>query len=369
MMSNQPKILSDVRDFLHKYLTYADPQVVLPLSLWTIATHMWPDFDAFPYLVITSETKRSGKTRLSEVLSFMAANSKNVSGNTAATMFRIIRDQQPTIFIDEAESQAGEAADVMRAVVNVGYRKGQTIPRMGKGGVVEEWPVYCPKVFVLIGDVRDTTRDRSIVIKMQRGHAPERFLFDIAEAEGNALRDRIHELLPDYKSNITDYYMTSKGLPFLSDRDEEIWMPLFAVCNAVAPALMDELTRAAVDMSTDKTAAARKHSEQELIEAEREATDAEYAERLLADLLTVMNGDRHIFTNAAVERLLDLPTGPWRKFRGAPLGAVQMASLLKRFDGVAPVLIHVGGRGRDKKVARGYKREAIAAALKRINPA
>ena len=155
----------------------------------------------------------------------------------------------------------------------------------------------------------------------------------------------------------------------MSDRDEEIWMPVFAVCHAIAPALMDDLTRAAVDMSTDKTAAARKHSEQELIEAEREATDAEYAERLLADLLTVMNGDRHIFTNDAIDRLLELPTGPWRKFRGAPLGAVQMATLLKRFDGVTPVLIHVGGRGKDKKVARGYKREVVAAALKRINPA
>lgn len=367
-MSTQHTLLDDIRGFVGKYVTFSDPSCILPLSLWVMATHLWPDFDAFPYLVITSETKRSGKTRLSEVLSFMAANSKNVSGNTAATMFRIIRDQKPTIFIDEAESNSGEAADVMRAVLNVGYRKGQVIPRMGKGGVVEEWPAYCPKVFVLIGDVRDTLRDRSIVVKMQRGHAPERFLYDVAQAAGNAIRDTIAESILDYKTAILDYYMTSQGLEFLSDRDEEIWLPLFAVCHAVAPQLMDDLTRAAVDMSTDKTAAARKHSESELMEAEQKATDEEYSERLLHDLLTVMGSRASVFTTEAIDLLLALPTGPWRKFRGAPLGAVQMSGLLSRFAGVRPVLIRVGGHRKDAKVARGYRKDAVLAAIKRLEP-
>lgn len=349
-----------VERYLSTYVTFPVAEYAFVGALWAAATYLWPHFDAFPYLVITSDTKRSGKTRFSEVLSFVSSNARNMAGMTAATLFRSIRDEQPTMFIDEAESLSSEAASMMRSVLNVGYRKGQTIPRMGKNGV-EEWPAYCPKAFILIGDVYDTLRDRSIIIRMRRGAPAERFVYDVATAAGKVLGAQLHEFATEHQTKVMECYVKHAGLPFLPDRDEEIWMPLFAICQTYAPERLDELTRIAVDMATEKTLPARVHTT--LHGAEEEAEADEYARRLLVDLHTVMNGARSLFTADALSALLELPTGPWRKFKGTGLTPIDMANLLSRF-GVEPKVIRVGGKQPDARVARGYRRDDVSAAVK-----
>lgn len=342
-------IVTDMQKYITKYVAFSDSQYALPLALWSIATYMWESFDAMAYLVITSDTKRSGKTRLAECLSFASCNSRNIAGMTPATIFRAIRDDKPTFFMDEAESLSSESATVMRSVLNVGYRKGQTIPRMGKAGI-EDWPVYCPKVFILIGDVYDTLRDRSINIRMKRSNVTERFLHEIAKGEGAALGARMQEAIKDVGGAVAEQYMSINSLGFLQDREEEIWLSLFSIAAVFCPDRMDELTRAAVDMSTEKTGEARIHSELSMKEAEREAADSEYAERLLLDMLVVAGTKKHVFSADMLPALHDLSTGPWRKFRGAGLTAMDMSFLLKRFD-VAPKVIRDRKAG---KLLRGY---------------
>lgn len=362
VVDQHAQAVKDMETYLSSYMSFGDTQYPFVLSLWAMATYLWPSFDAFPYMVITSATKRSGKTRLSELLSFAASNARNFAGMTAATLFRSIKDENPTIFIDEAETLSSESADTMRSVLNVGYRKGQTIPRMGKAGV-EQWPAYCPKVFILIGDVFDTLRDRSIIITMRRGDAPKRFLYEIAKAEGEEIGQRFQSIASETQGSIFDAYMTaSNGLPFLQDRDEEIWMPLFAIAQIVCPNRLEELTRAAVDLATMKTADARRHTEIEMRDADREARDTEYGERLLHDMSACYHKNaKFMFTATLITKLYEMPTGPWRKFRGEGLSAIDMSNLLSRF-GVQPKLGREA-KGRSGKVARGYAIEQVRKAL------
>lgn len=368
---NDPRdgnLLKQLEAYLTSYVAFTTPDYAFALSLWTAATYLWPHFDAFGYLVITSDTKRSGKTRLSEILQNVSSNPRAFAAMTPSTLFRSIRDENPTIFIDEAEAISGEAAGTMRTVLNVGYRKGQTVPRQGKGGMIEEWPVYCPKVFILIGDMFDTLRDRSIIIRMRRTKAAlQRFRYDIAKADGNALGEQVNAFLTDRKDMVLDWYMgaSTEDFAFLPDRDAEIWMPLFAVCSVLAPERMDELKRVAVDMTTDKTQESRRYHE--LGQSEEDATNEEYAERLLKDLHTAMNGDKHLYTNEALDKLKAIPTAPWRKFRGDGLTAIDMGNLLSRF-GVAPKLIRTGRKGQKtgtnaERVARGYRAEDVTKAI------
>lgn len=362
----QPDLLRDVEAFYRRYVTFPEADYPFVLALWTMMTFVWPHFDAIPYLVITSETKRSGKTRLSELLSFVASVPLNMAGMTAAAVYNSIKDLNPTMFIDEAETLSGESAEVMRSVLNVGYRKGQTIPRVYRGKVVQ-WPVYCPKAFILIGDVYDTLRDRSIVVIMRRGAPADRFLYETAKIDGDDLRQRAADIMFAVKKDVVAAYEASPGLPFLQDRDEEIWSPLFAIASILCPDRLDQLTRAAVDIATMKTAPKRKYTELELGEAEQEATNAEYAERLLADMLTVMGHHKVIYSADALDKLHALPTGPWRKFRGQGLTAYDMGHLLERFQGVKPRLIRTGSSKKaGSRVARGYRREAIEAALAQL---
>jgi hypothetical protein len=80
----------------------------LVLALWTIATHAFECFDAFPYLAITSPTKRCGKTRLAEIVELFSINGLRTVGATPAALFRTIQMNASeggivTLIIDEAE--------------------------------------------------------------------------------------------------------------------------------------------------------------------------------------------------------------------------------------------------------------------------
>ena len=122
-------ILEKMEVFITDYVSFESDATALPVALWAIGTHVFDMFDAYPYMVITSATKRSGKTRLSELVGFLSKNPQPFSAMTPSTLFRVIEERKPTVIFDEAEVLSSESASTMRAVLNVGYRKGQTIPR------------------------------------------------------------------------------------------------------------------------------------------------------------------------------------------------------------------------------------------------
>lgn len=370
-------LLASIQAYIERYVTFTNPDYSYVAALWAAGTFLFPrpvkeqdgsysipavTFDAFPYLVITSDTKRSGKTRFSEVLSFLSSRPRNFAGASAAAVFRSIRNECPTMFNDEAELLAGENASTLREVLNTGYRRGQSIARADGTDEVKEWVTYCAKVFILIGDVYDTLRDRSIVVRMQRGEAKTRFVYDKARQEGAELRDRLEATVRAHRDSIADAYTTHAGLTFLSDRDEEIWLPLFAVCAILAPHRITELQRIAVDMATEKTSPARRYTN--LQGAEAAAEDDEYSRRLLQDLASIFTkAERAVFTKDALTRLHEIVTGPWRKFRGAGLTAIDLANMLSRY-GLEPKLVRIGGK--KGTVARGYQRAEVERAAKGV---
>jgi hypothetical protein len=368
-----PKIVERIESFINRFVTFSDRIYSLPIALWCLGTHVYPHFDAFPYLVITSPTKRSGKTRLMEIISFVSANPRSVAGMTAAGIFRLIQAEHPTLLVDEAETFSSEAASDKRAALNVGYRKGTSVPRM-KGDKVELYDTYCPKIFVLIGDVYDTLKDRSIIVTMKRAEARERFLFEICKTEGESLRAEIAELFKQIPANdILGMYHNHAPLEFLTDRDEEIWTVLFTLCHLLAPRRLNELKACAVDIATEKTAESRKYIE--LLKddnTEEAAMEHEYKERLLLDLYSLfLDGATKIPSTQAVELLKQIPTAPWRKFRGTGLDAKDLAYMLRQFNlGPDPIYLG-GGRGdgpgrKNQNVCKGYKKEKVERAVKTL---
>ena len=63
-------VLEDVRTFIRRFVVLDDHQA-LAVALWVALTHVYDAFGITPYLVITSALKRSGKTRLLEVLELL----------------------------------------------------------------------------------------------------------------------------------------------------------------------------------------------------------------------------------------------------------------------------------------------------------
>lgn len=356
-------LIDDLQKFIKRFTYFAGIDYSLPIALWAIGTQLYPNFDAYPYLVVTSATKRSGKSRLAELMSFICANPVSSGAMTPASMFKTMAEDKPTIFMDEAESLSSEAASNMRVVLNMGYRKGSVVRRV-VGQQVKEYEVYCPKVFILIGDVFDTLKDRSIIIRMFRATAKvelERFVFEPCKAEGAVLRERIHEWVEENESSIIDAFTKFGGIDFLTDRDEEIWSPLFVICSLIAPDRLEDLKCMAVDIATEKTQESRRYSELESNEAEM--ADNEYAIRLLQDVATVIDGKKYLATTEIIEKLRAIPTAPWRVYKGQGITMHSLSTMLSRF-GVAPSTVQIGKGRSNRQVVRGYRAEVIAAAIK-----
>src|SRR5262249_20122654 len=115
-----------------------------------------------PLLWETSQTKRSGKTRRLEGLRESAANPTTVGiSPTEAILFRSTH-RGKTLFLDEVEQLRRKDNDIhghVMAVLNSGFQKGATVPRMikSKDGVQQEseWNTYGPKVISGISTVTD----------------------------------------------------------------------------------------------------------------------------------------------------------------------------------------------------------------------
>ena len=359
------KLVKRLDAWIRHYLYAPEPDTPLVLALWALATHLHLAFDAFPYLSITGATKRCGKSRCMEILGQITHAPLQTAAATPATIYRMLESGSAvTLFIDEAERLGAEGQTDMGIVLNNGYRRGSVVIRNE-----QEYHTYGPKCFTSIGDLRDTARDRSIVVTLARTPSTvtlKPWLYGVATTEAAPLRAACAAWALAHREDVDAAYAETVGsgaLVFLpSDRDQEIWAPLFAVATVADPTVLPRLTRLAVDLAGLKTAPKRIASP----DAERAAEDQEYGERLLRDLLTVMDGRRHLYTADALKALHALPTAPWRVYRGVGLEDMALAGLLRPF-GVLPEHIRTGNsRKAGTKLARGYRRADVERAVKTL---
>jgi hypothetical protein len=168
-------LIATVSSILRRFVFLKDDRMYLLIAVWVLATYVHQRFEYMALLWVTSPTKRSGKTRLLEVLRELVSNPTAIWINpTEAILFRSAH-RGKTLFLDEVEKLRQKDNDIhghVMAVLNSGFQKGGTVPRMmkGKDGVQKEaeWNTYGPKVISGITNVTDTIADRSLVIKMIR---------------------------------------------------------------------------------------------------------------------------------------------------------------------------------------------------------
>jgi hypothetical protein len=340
-------LIDKLTKWIEGYMYLDDSSQALVAALWAVNTWVFDRFDACPYLCLTSNTMAAGKTRLMELLQMVSRNGHMVASVRPAAMLRMIQhyDSKITFYIDDAQSLSGSSARVLRSLMEMGYRRGQTIPWPMAGGRVQNFPVYCPKCFALIGELNDTLRDRSIEIKLQRGEPVRDFVHSTARSEAAVLVEQVRLVFEDRWPAISQR-------TFLTGRDGEIWASLFRVAEVLRldNATVDTLTRTAADLVAKKTAP------RELIdrsEHEQRATDKAYGQMAVRDLVAVLHeSEPGISSAVAVERMKAITTSPWRTFRGTGINETLLSDLVSRF-GVAITLVRMDG-GRKGRVARGY---------------
>lgn len=316
-------------------------EYALVAALWALNTWIFDAFDAVPYAVITAPTKGSGKSLLGDLMIMVSLNGKMRTDVTKATMFRLLEahNGRMTVAIDEAEKLRAENHP-LREFANTGYRKGSTIPRTVPGGpngsTVIDFPVFCPKLFILIGDVWDTLRDRSIVFWLSNGVPSRRFRRSDAEREATALKAEIEAFWKDLAGH--GAIIAPYEAAWLSGRDAEIWEPLLSIAHAfeLPPAKIAMLEAASADMTAAKTMTATRYQMTDA-DAEARTQDDKYARKALKDLVSIFNEKETFVTSElAVQRMKAIPTGPWRTYKGNGLSTINLSGLLARFPNVKP---------------------------------
>jgi Protein of unknown function (DUF3631) len=344
------QMVADIERFIRRFVVLPDA-AYLPSAIWVIGTYSVQHFDCFPYIALLSPAKRCGKTRLLEVLETFVYRPWRGTAPTPAALYRMMTEG-PTLLLDEVEAlnskNRSESSQAILAILNAGHRKGATIPRCdGPNHELKLFAVYGPKAFAAIGRLPDTLTDRSIVVTMQRRtrtQKVERFLAARATAEAKPIRNGVASFAKAYQSAIGQAYGRLLGidLEFLSDRDADLWIPLFAVCAVSAPDRVEELKGCAVTLSGAK--------------AGDDANDSRPL-RLLADIKAAWpDGNEHLDSKTLVEKLIGLEESLWAEYG---LSQGKLAKLLRPF-GVESRGIRIG-----EKTPKGYHYDSLKSAFER----
>lgn len=348
------ELIEGLEKWIAGYMFLTDPSIALVVALWAVGSWVFDRFYTWPYLAITAQVKGAGKTQMLEILARVCRNAELGSGSSPAYILRKLDalGGHMTLLMDEAESTSSERKGFMSEVLNSGYRKGQAIGKT-VGGKPVTFPSYCPKAFALIGDTAGTVRDRSIVITLERGRPERDFLPEQADTEAQDFKAAMRSVFG--ASNVPP---TAERPDWLQTRDREIWGSMFGLAKwlKLDEKQTERLVKFAADNAGAKTAPKRRALQ---VESEDAAVDAAFAERALLDLRAILKaGEDVVFTAVAVKRLHELPTGPWRTFKGVGLDAISLANLIARF-GIQPKVIKRHGQ-----YARGYRKEGLDGAIK-----
>ena len=193
-------ILDNIQSYVGKYVQLGKDES-LAIAVWVL--HSWtfspalPSPFTTPYLYIYSAERRSGKTRLLEVLETIIRNPIRAVDVTSAVLFRSIETLNPTLLLDEVDAiWSGAKNEELRGVLNAGYKRGGKVPRVEKGEP-RFFNVFGPKALAGIDNAMlpDTVRDRCIPIHMHRQKAGEStpfYSFDV-EDEADALMGQIED--------------------------------------------------------------------------------------------------------------------------------------------------------------------------------
>lgn len=343
--------LAAVERSLVRYVAFTSPHQAVVAALWVAHTHAVVAADTTPYLAILSAEKRSGKTRLLDILELLVCRPWRPVEPSDAVVYSMMEERHPTLLLDEVDALFGSKLaaakhEALRGILNASNRRGARVARLEMYGPkrrLAEFDAFGPKAFAGIVTIPDTLRDRSIVIELRR-RAPsetiERFRRRDAEPEADPIRSALVEALTRL-----ELVGRRPDLPAeLDDRAADNWEPLLAIADAAGGDWPAKARHAALALSGG-----------------RAAEDESRGVRLLGDIRDVFAGwrDDRIPSAELVRRLCARDESPWGDLNGRPLTPQGLAGRVRPFA-IRPALRRVAG-----EPERSYMRADFADAWAR----
>lgn len=304
-------ILTAVRKEIEKFCVLPSEHALVAVTLWVAYTHLIMSFEFAPRLFVRSATKRSGKSRLLEIIAELVHRPLQTVNATVAYVFRSITEgDPPTLIFDEADTVFGPTKvkeannEDLRALLNAGFRKGNNVGRtVGPMHVPTDFPVFAPAAIGGIGRLPDTVEDRAVIIHMKRRKATEpvtKFRITRDTPGLNDLRDKLASWAAEVKGQLD----VPADMP-VDDRAADVWEPLVSIADLAGgewPILARKAARILSGENADDDA------------------DSETIQ-LLADVRTVfasLPGVTFLKSQALCEALRNLEESPWDEMQLTP---------------------------------------------------
>ncbi|WP_280314448.1 DUF3631 domain-containing protein [Nocardia wallacei] len=344
-------LLNDVRTAVRKYCVLPSEHAETAAVLWTVTTHLTSCFEYAPRLVARSPEKRSGKSRLLEVLDPLVYSPLRAVNATVAYIFRSLdTDPPPTLLFDECDTIFGskkvaEQNEDLRGLLNAGFQRGLPFGRtVGPLHMPQEFETFAMAALAGIGRMPDTIEDRAVVIEMRRRKPSETVAPYRSRRDRPALdeiRGRLAEWADFIRVKLDGYEPPDLGV---EDRAADVWEPLIAVADMAGGEWPVSARAAAKAMTTDA--------------AEADAAMSSKMQ-LLADIRSVFADKKVSFLKSAdlCKELCELEESPWKGF---DLNPSKLGHKLREYS------IKTGHS--TSGTERGYRLEDFADAFERYLP-
>ena len=331
-------LLNELIGQLRRFVVISD-EGVLAVATWILFARCHEIARYSPPLLITSPDPVAGKSTLATVAGQLCPRLNRNVEMTAAGFFRTIHRYKPTLLLDEADDVFKQGV-ALRSLINDSWQYGANVKRMGLGGRIQRFNIFCPKIITMKGTAAlpEATASRSIIVKMVPKLASEQIEDFIFSDDENFLTLQ-RKCLRWAADNIEQLKQAKPMMPpGLISRAAANWRLQFAFADLAGGDMPKRVRGAAV----------------KLLERSRGVRLSE-GQRLLAAIKPAIEARREILSADLAELLYANPEAEWRNFRGRGKISLRQIAVLLADYGVGPTDLHPF-RGKTKSL-RGYRYE------------
>jgi putative DNA primase/helicase len=323
-------LVDDIMRTLKRF-SVLPPVGYVAVGLCVLEYYAFKLFQYCPILSIRSPEKRCGKSTLLRLLAQLVPRPLSAANVTDAVLYRAISRWEPTLELDEWDSQRPEMQEAIRNILNSGFEQGGCTWRcVGDDHEPTPFPTFCPKVVAGIGELPETAASRAVTVTMHR-RLPGEKIERLRGFDGTELRRKCVRWVQDNQERL----LSAKPVmpDELDDREQDVWEALFAIADLCGE--WGWLARVAA---------------LELCKKEQGESLAVELLRDIRQAFTLMGEEEdRLKTEELLSRLNGKADSPWPTFcDGKPLHPHRLSKMLARF-GIAPRSIRIG-----RIVAKGY---------------
>lgn len=222
------ELWSEIKQYLYEHIDISEGYDLL--TAWVLASWIHENWHAVPYLFFYGPAG-SGKTWALEILASIVFRPLMSASATLSTIFRVINDYHPTMFLDECETYMRKERSEILHLLNAGYRKGFPAMRSEDtkdGYVVKFYDCFGFKGLAGTKEFIKTLKSRCIIFNMSKAVRKIKTTIDTKKAKG------LQRMLLSYRFEMLSKKEKMEPPNVLTGRLRELFDPLIMVAPETA---------------------------------------------------------------------------------------------------------------------------------------